>query len=57
MESFAVALASARLGVPRTVVLRAVSNPVGAPRGTWTIDRALSSLRAALPRVVAAATA
>lgn len=53
MESFGVALACRRLGVPLTVV-RAVSNVVGEPdRGRWDVSTALDALREHLVRMLA----
>ena len=55
MEGFAVLRACALAGVP-AVEVRAVSNEVGErDRARWEIPRALASLDAALPRLLAAA--
>jgi nucleoside phosphorylase len=54
MEGFAVLRACALAGVP-AVELRAISNELGEEdRGLWEIERALATLHAALPILVAA---
>jgi nucleoside phosphorylase len=54
MEGFGVLRAAARAGVP-AVEVRVISNELGEEdRGRWNVPRALESLAAALPTLVAA---